>query len=120
MLHRGIIFGFGLGWTFIVAVFLFDLLVTEFGWCGHLCPLGAMYAVAGRFSLVKVKHDADKCTSCMICLDVCHEEQVLSLIGHHSGFIMEECSNCGKCIEVCEDSALKFAINDYKNRRVQQ
>jgi ferredoxin-type protein NapH len=120
MLHRGIIFGFGMGWTFVVAVFLFDLLVVEYGWCGHLCPLGAFYAVAGRFALVKVKHDADKCPLCMRCMDVCHEIQVLSFIGDHSGFIKGECSNCGRCIEVCDYDALKYSIYKIKIRRVQQ
>jgi len=110
ILHRGIIFGFGIGWTYVAGVFLFDLLVSEYGWCGHLCPLGAMYAGISRFSLIKVKHDVDKCTLCMICKDVCHEKQVLDIIGHHSGFIKGECSNCGRCIEVCDDNALKYSI----------
>ena len=53
MLHRGIIFGFGIGWALIVAVFLMDLLVVEHGWCGHLCPLGAFYSLSSRFALIK-------------------------------------------------------------------
>ncbi len=120
MLHRGIIFGFGAGWAIIIALFLFDLLVVEYGWCGHLCPLGAFYSVTSRFSLIKVKHDVEKCTMCMKCFDVCHEKQVLNLIGEKSGYIVGECSNCGRCIEVCNDSALKYAIYNYKNQEVQR
>ena len=115
ILHRGIIFGFGMGWTLIVALFLFDLMVMEFGWCGHLCPLGAFYSATARYSLIKVKHDADKCTMCMKCFGVCHEEQVLHIVGNGSGYIKGECSNCGRCIEVCDDNALKYSINNYKN-----
>ncbi|NOX85644.1 MAG: quinol dehydrogenase ferredoxin subunit NapH [Chlorobi bacterium] len=115
MLHRGIIFGFGAGWTIIVALFLFDLLVTEYGWCGHLCPLGAFYSAAGRFSLIKIKHSAENCTLCMKCFSVCHEKQVLQIVGKESGFIKRECSNCGRCIEVCDDNALKYSIYNYKN-----
>ena len=114
ILHRGIIFGFGIGWAVILALFLFDLFVVEYGWCGHLCPLGAFYSGASRFSLIKVRHDADNCTMCMKCFGVCHEEQVLSIVGNESGFIKGECSNCGRCIEVCDDNALKFSINNYK------
>ena len=114
MLHRGIIFGFGMGWTVVVALFLFDLLVVEYGWCGHLCPLGAFYSAASRFSLIKVKHDVDLCTMCMKCFDVCHEKQVLHIVGEESGFIKDECSNCGRCIEVCDENALGYSINNYK------
>ncbi|MCK5337430.1 MAG: quinol dehydrogenase ferredoxin subunit NapH [Bacteroidales bacterium] len=115
MLHRGVIFGFGMGWTFVVAVFLFDLLFVEYGWCGHLCPLGAFYTLSSRFALIKVKHDAEKCTLCMKCKDVCHEIQVLDLIGEESGYIKGACSNCGRCVEVCDDDALKFSVYNYKN-----
>ena len=115
ILYRGIIFGFGMGWTIILALFLFDLLVVEFGWCGHLCPLGAFYSGVGRFALIKVKHNVDKCTMCMKCFGVCHEEQVLHFIGEKSEFIKDECSNCGRCIEVCDDKALKYSIYNYKN-----
>lgn len=115
MLHRGIIFGFGIGWTLVVAVFLFDLFVVEFGWCGHLCPLGAMYTLVSRFALIKVKHNVEQCTSCMICKDVCHEPQVLDFVGDHSGFISGACSNCGRCIEVCEDKALKYSLIKIKS-----
>ena len=114
MLHRGIIFGFGMGWVVIVALFLFDLLLVEYGWCGHLCPLGAFYSATSRFSLIKVKHDVKKCTMCMKCFRVCHEEPVLHIIGEKPGFINGECSNCGRCIEVCDDNALKFSIYNYK------
>jgi ferredoxin-type protein NapH len=118
MLHRGIIFGFGMGWTYVASVFLFELLVKENGWCGYLCPLGAFYSVIGRFSLIRLKHDTNTCTLCMLCKDVCHEEQVLKFIGQKSGLISGECSNCGRCIEICEDKALKYSINKLKIRRV--
>jgi ferredoxin-type protein NapH len=51
MMHRGLIFGIGLAWAVLLAVFLFDLFVMRHGWCGHLCPVGAFYSLIGRFSL---------------------------------------------------------------------
>ncbi len=119
MLHRGIIFGFGIGWTLVAAVFLFDLFIAEYGWCGHLCPLGAFYSLCTRLALIKVKHDTDKCSLCMKCFKVCHEEQVLYLIGKESGYINGACSNCGRCIEVCNDDALNYSVFNYKSKRVQ-
>ena len=39
MMFRGIVFGFGMAWILILGIFLFDLLVSRDGWCGHLCPV---------------------------------------------------------------------------------
>ena len=36
---RSLVMGFGSGALLILALFLFDLLVVEHGWCGHICPL---------------------------------------------------------------------------------
>ena len=40
LVHRGLVFGMGVVWTVVLALFLFDLLVSRRGWCGHLCPQG--------------------------------------------------------------------------------
>ena len=115
MLHRGIIFGFGMGWALIMMVFLFDLVVIEYGWCGYLCPLGAFYSFISKYSLIKVRHLQENCTKCMKCKEICSEVQVLKIIGFESGLISSgECTNCGRCIEVCEDNSLKYTLNNFK------
>ncbi|RJQ44405.1 MAG: quinol dehydrogenase ferredoxin subunit NapH [Nitrospiraceae bacterium] len=109
-LHRGIIYGIGLGWAFVAAVFFFDLFAVKNGFCGHVCPLGGFYALTGRFGFLRVGYDKDKCTLCMKCLDICPEKQVLYMVGQQSGAVVSgECINCGRCIEVCRDNALRFS-----------
>lgn len=72
MLQRGLIFGLGLAWAITLAVFLFDLLVSPNGWCGHLCPVGAFYGLIGAFSLVRVSAaQRSACNDCMECFTVC-------------------------------------------------
>lgn len=115
MLHRGIIFGMGMGWTMILAVFLFDMFVKRDGFCGHLCPLGGFYSLITRFSLVRVRHLKDKCTQCMQCIDHCPEKQVLPMVGIASSFVTSgECTNCAKCIDVCRDHAMKWGFRTGK------
>ncbi len=112
ILHRGIIYGFGLGWTLIIAVFLFDLVGVKDGFCGHLCPLGGFYSIISKYARLKILHDHEVCTSCMDCKLVCLEAPILKQIGKESGFIISnECTNCGRCIEVCPEKALRFKIN---------
>jgi len=110
MLHRELIFGPGLGWTAVLGVFLFDLLVLKHGWCGHLCPLGAFYALVGRVAPVRVRFDTPTCTHCGECARVCPEPQVLNLKqAANAGMISSgECSNCGRCITVCPEDTLHF------------
>jgi ferredoxin-type protein NapH len=68
MLHRGLIFGLGLAWAVLLAVFLFDLFVMRHGWCGHLCPVGAFYSLVGKLSLTRVTLPSrDACNDCMDC-----------------------------------------------------
>jgi len=113
MVHRGIIFGLGFGWAAILMIFLFDLFVLKNGWCGHICPLGGFYSLIGRFSLIRVEHEEEKCTLCMRCKEVCPESQVLFMVGKNSAQVLSgECTNCARCIEVCEDDALNFSIRD--------
>jgi ferredoxin-type protein NapH len=116
MLHRGVIFGFGMGWAVVLSVFLFDLVVLKNGWCGHFCPLGAFYSMIGKFAVVEVKHNVDNCTDCMNCFKVCPEPQILKNVTKKTSLIDSgECTNCGRCIDVCEDDALKFVLKNLKN-----
>ncbi|GAB4485583.1 MAG: quinol dehydrogenase ferredoxin subunit NapH [Thermodesulfovibrionales bacterium] len=111
MLHRGAIHGMGMGWAVVAAVFCFDLFVLRNGFCGHLCPLGGFYALAGRYGLLRVRHEKDKCTLCMKCIEHCPERQVLLMVGRQSGEVLSgECTNCGKCIDVCNDRAMGFGL----------
>lgn len=107
---RGIVFGMGMGYAMIMCIFLFDLLVLKNGWCGYICPLGGAYAQIGKFSLIRVRHEKEKCTECMECKLICPEKQVLNIVGKKDGYIKGECINCGRCIEVCNDNALSFGI----------
>jgi len=111
MLHRGMIFGMGMGWILVLAVFFFDLFVQGDGFCGHVCPLGGFHSLISRFSLIRIRHRKEKCTLCMKCLEICPEQQVLPMIGKVSSAVTSgECTNCGRCIEVCRDHAMKFGI----------
>ena len=114
ILNRGVIFGFGAGTGLLVAIFLFDLFVLKNGWCGHICPLGGVHALIGKFNILRVRHNSDNCTLCMKCKNVCPEVQVLNMIGKRSASVtMAECTNCGRCVDVCDDDALHFGIRNY-------
>lgn len=115
ILHRGLIFGMGAGWVVILGIFLFDLLVSRRGWCGHLCPVGAFYSVIGRGSVLRISATRrEQCNQCMDCTQVCPEPQVLKmpLFGADNGagptVVSPNCTNCGRCIDVCSRDVFRF------------
>lgn len=113
MMHREIIFGLGLGFIALLAIFLFDLLILKNGWCGHLCPLGAFWSVVGRHTAqLRVRFDARTCTHCGECARVCPEPQVLNLKKiAETGYVYSgECSNCGRCSPLCPEGSLAFDL----------
>ncbi len=112
MMHREIIFGIGFGFLALLSIFLFDLLILKNGWCGHLCPLGAFWSVAGKVGLVRVRFDKNSCTHCGECAKVCPEPQVLNLRKlEERGLVFSgECSNCGRCTALCPEGSLSFDL----------
>lgn len=113
-LGRTFLFGLGATLWLIVVVFLFDLGVVEHGWCGHLCPIGATYALIGAKSVVKVKVvDRNRCDHCMDCYNVCPEPQVLRVPLHGKPedstiILSKDCMSCGRCIDVCAENVFAF------------
>ncbi|PIE02891.1 MAG: quinol dehydrogenase ferredoxin subunit NapH [Acidobacteria bacterium] len=113
IVQRSVILGVTGGWMIIASIFLFDLFIMKHGFCGHICPLGAFYALVGKKAILSVTFEAEKCTDCMKCHKTCPEPQVL----HHilkvdkgfDGVRDSSCTNCGRCIEVCDDKALYFS-----------
>jgi ferredoxin-type protein NapH len=114
MLHRGLIFGLGLAWAVLLAIFLFDLFVMRHGWCGHLCPVGAFYSLIGKLSVMRVKlPQREACNDCMDCYAVCPEQQVIrpaleGIGGTPPVILAENCTNCGRCIDVCSKKVFAF------------
>ena len=122
----GRVFVYGLGATLwlVLVVFLFDLLVVEHGWCGHLCPIGATYALIGAKSIVRVKvQDRQACDRCMDCYHVCPEPQVLRLPLHGKAedsqiVLSKDCISCGRCIDVCAENVFAFSTRFEKEKRI--
>jgi len=117
LVFRGLVFGMGLAWGMVAAVFLFDLLVSRRAWCGHLCPVGAFYALIGQLSPLRVSATGrERCNDCMDCFAVCPEPQVIrpALKGAPQGngpvILSGECTNCARCIDVCSRDVFRFSI----------
>jgi len=117
LLHRAILFGGGLAWAVIAAIFIYDLTLARRGWCGALCPVGAFYGLIGAKSILRVRADKrEDCNDCMDCYAVCPEPQVITpaLKGAEKGIgpviLDRDCTNCGRCIDVCSTDVYRFGV----------
>jgi ferredoxin-type protein NapH len=112
MTHRAIIYGGSIALLSLAGIFLFDLLVAKHGWCGHLCPLGAFYALLGRAAVLRVRFDQHNCTHCSDCVRICPEPQVMNLKkAAEAGMITSgECTHCARCIQVCPEGSMHFDL----------
>lgn len=123
VLHRGLVFGMGMGWLILLAIFLFDLVVSRRGWCGHLCPVGAFYSLLAWKAPLRVRAaERAKCNDCMDCFAVCPEPQVIrpALKGRDdetSVIFGSQCTNCGRCIDVCAKEVFRFGSR-FENKTI--
>lgn len=121
-LWRDIIFGTGLpALSAVLTVFALELGLMKDGWCGHLCPLGAFWSLAGRASprpIIQIAFIDEHCTRCADCLKVCPEKQVIRFkeLAQTGRIPSGDCLNCGRCIEICSENALHFRLGSQKTK----
>ena len=66
--------------------------------CRFLCPLGAIYGLFNRISLLGIKLDKPSCIDCGLCVGTCKMD--IRHVGDH------ECISCGDCVDVCPTGAI--------------
>lgn len=93
--------GYLFTWKFClaVAIVVASVFIYRF-FCRFICPLGAIYSLFCKISLLGVKLDKDKCIDCGLCVQGCKMD--IKHVGDH------ECIQCGECISVCPVQAISW------------
>ncbi len=97
--------GFFLGLLFLLAITL--NLVRERFWCRFLCPLGALLALFGRWSILRLRINEEKCLHCHLCTLEC-ETQANPYPAEE--WRRPECVYCFTCASVCPTAAISFGL----------
>jgi polyferredoxin len=85
------------GWLFLLKTFLLVALVLmsiriKRPFCRILCPLGALFGLFNRFSLVHISVDENRCNACRRCERICPVD-----LDIHTRQDSPECILCMKC-----------------------
>ena len=89
---------FGILITFVILSLMFYR-----PFCKWICPLGAVYALFNKVSLLQMKVDEDKCVSCGKCERACKMDVDVTKHPNHT-----ECIRCGMCIKECPTEAIHY------------
>lgn len=82
----------------VASIFIFRF------FCRFFCPLGALYGLFNKLSIIGVKVDKSKCNHCQACVNTCKMD--VKEVGDH------ECINCGECKKVCHCNAISWKTLD--------
>ena len=108
-LHQFIGFQFILKVVIAVAIVVFSIFFLRI-FCRVLCPLGAIYALLNRVSILHMQCDKSKCVDCSACSKSCHIK-----IEPMREPNAPECFRCGKCVGACPHKALSYKMGKRVN-----
>lgn len=99
-----------LGWLFYVKVaILLAVVVAAMAirrpFCRLACPIGAIYSIFNKVSLLHMRLDNSSCTNCSLCQRVCPMD-----VDPRQGANQLECIRCGECAWNCPKGSLRFRI----------
>lgn len=102
---RGLFYGAALPTGIMFLVLLLANLAADRFWCRSLCPLGAVFALVSRFSLLRLSRDDSSCAKCAEC--------ALSCEGRNPA----ECILCLNCASECPEDVLGFEFLGVRDSR---
>ena len=71
--------------------------------CKWICPLGAIYSLFNKVSLMSIKVESSKCVGCGKCSKACKMDVDVCKTPNHP-----ECIRCGACIKACPKDAIHY------------
>lgn len=98
--------------SILLVVIALSVFIFRF-FCKVLCPLGAIYGLLNKVSLLHLECDKSKCVECGLCAKTCDMD-----VNPAKEVRSTECIMCGKCTALCPGKALSVGIksSDKKNK----
>lgn len=82
-------------------------------YCNTICPVGTLLGLVSRYSLLKVRVDADKCNKCGLCARNC-KASCIDFKNHKIDY--SRCVDCMDCIGKCHKHALSYGVSSISSK----
>mgnify|MGYP000379251119 CR=1 FL=1 len=93
---------FSFKFCILIAVIVLSIMFYR-PFCKWICPLGAIYSLFNRVSLLNIKIEDSKCVGCNQCTRACKMDIDVCRTPNHP-----ECIRCGACIRACPKDAIHY------------
>ena len=116
ILARALVFSVDVALFAVLALLFIEVFAPRL-WCRSLCPLGALYGLVGRKSLLRIRVDPARAGQirCQRCDAACplgiRVMEDYPLAGK-SSIDHPDCTRCGSCTEVCPNGVLRLGFRD--------
>ncbi len=104
------------GWRILrFAVLVCVLLIVVFnarGFCKIICPVGAIMALANKYSLFAMRIDPAKCVHCGLCDQICPMNVSVERCSRTGKAVNRhtECIECLECRRICPTRAIRLGL----------
>ena len=88
----------------LMLIILIGSVFIERFFCKYLCPLGALYSLASRFRIFRIKKPSAQCGNCRLCSSRC---SMAIPMNKYDSIKSGECINCLRCTTVCHRDNVK-------------
>ena len=97
--YKGLILAF----TVIISIVVYR------PFCKYICPLGAVYALFNKVSVLRIRNDKERCIGCKKCERACKMN-----INVLTDLNSPECIRCRLCVKSCptESLSMKFSLKN--------
>ncbi len=91
----------------IVVIFVTAMIFIKRPFCRFFCPLGAIYSLFNRVSIVRMEVDEGLCAYCDLCKESCPMDLAI-----YEDPNSEQCIRCFECVKACPTGAISVTIRD--------
>ncbi len=93
--------------TLLIAIVLWCL-VTSRAFCRSICPLGAIFGLFNKISMVKLHFNKDNCVECSACRRICPTG--ISFFDNVDNINSPACIRCMKCYKICPTHSINLVF----------